>query len=77
LSRDAYPDGSCFVGACYLQALVDRGLIFWGRLPLKNYTHKEKLLSDGSYLVTLLPKGVSGFEEALKVRVIEYTIEER
>jgi hypothetical protein len=66
-----------FVGVCYLQALVDRGAHLLGRLPLKNYTHKEKILSDGSYVVTLLPKEYPGLKKPLKVRVIEYTIQEK
>ena len=45
-----------FVGVCFLQALVDRGSHFLGRLPLKTYMHKQKPLPDGSYVVTLLPK---------------------
>lgn len=66
-----------FVGACFLQALVDRGSHFLGRLPLKNYTRKQKVLPDGTYLVTLLPKEYPGLKKPLTVRVIEYTIQEQ
>lgn len=66
-----------FVGACFLQSLTERSAHFLGRLPLKNYGRKEKLLSDGSYLVTLLPKDYPGLKKPLKVRVIEYTIQEK
>jgi Insertion element 4 transposase N-terminal/Transposase DDE domain len=66
-----------FVGACFLQALVECGSHFLGRLPLKNYVRKEKILPDGSYIVTLLPRDYPGLKKPLKVRVIEYTIEEK
>lgn len=66
-----------FVGACFLQAVVERGAHFLGRLPLKTYTRKEKSLSDGSYVVRLLPRDYPGLKKTLKVRVIEYTIEEK
>jgi hypothetical protein len=66
-----------FVGVCFLQALVDRGAHFLGRLPLKNYVRKEQILSDGSYVVTLLPRDYPGLKKPLKVRVIEYTVEEK
>jgi hypothetical protein len=66
-----------FVGACFLQALVDRGAHFLGRLPLNNYTRKQKVLPDGTYLVTLLPKDHPGLKKPLTVRVIEYTVQEK
>ncbi len=66
-----------FVGACFLQALVDRSAHFLGRLPLKNYVRKEKILRDGSYVVTLRPKDYPGLRKPLTVRVIEYTIDEK
>jgi hypothetical protein len=66
-----------FVGVCFLQALVDRGSHFLGRLPLKSYVRKEKILPDGSYVVTLLPKEYPGLKKPLRVRVIEYTILEK
>ena len=47
-----------------------------GRLPLKNYVRKEKILPDGSYLVTLRPKDYPGLKKPLTVRVIEYTVKE-
>lgn len=66
-----------FIGACFLQALVDRGAHFLGRLSLNTYTYKEKQLKDGSYLVKLLPKEYPGLKKPLTVRVIEYCIEEQ
>jgi hypothetical protein len=66
-----------FVGVCFLQALVDRGSHFLGRLPLKNYTCKQKVLPDGTYVVTLLPKEYPGLKKPLTVRVVEYSIQEK
>ena len=66
-----------FVGACFLQALMDRSAHLLGRLPLKSYVRKEKILSDGSYLVTLRPKDYPGLKKPLTVRVIEYNIKEK
>jgi hypothetical protein len=66
-----------FVGVGFLRALVDRGAHFLGRLPQDIYARPEKILWDGSYLVTLLPKDYPGLKKPLTVRVIEYTIEEK
>lgn len=66
-----------FVGVCFVQALLDRGAQFLGRLTVKAYMRKEKILPDGSYLTTLLPKDYPGLQKPLRVRVIEYTIEEK
>jgi hypothetical protein len=65
------------IGACFIQALHDRGALFLGRLSQNVYTRKEKVLPDGSYLTTLLPKDHPGLRKPLTIRVIEYTIEEK
>jgi len=41
------------------------------RLKANQYTYTEQVLSDGSYLLTLHPAGLS----SVQVRVIEYRIE--
>src|SRR6266566_7718527 len=66
-----------FIAVGFLQTLLDHGAHLLGRLPLKNYTHKQKVLPDGSYLVTLLPKEYPGLKKPLTVRIIEYTIQEQ
>lgn len=66
-----------FVGVCFLQALGDRGAQFLGRIPGNVFTHKQQLLPDGSYLVSLLPKDFAGLKKPLTLRIIEYTIEEK
>lgn len=66
-----------FIAVGFLRTLLDHGAHVLGRLPLKNYTHKQKLLPDGSYLVTLSPKEYPGLKKPLTVRIIEYTIQEQ
>jgi hypothetical protein len=66
-----------FVGVCFVQALVDRGAQFLGRIPGNVFTHKQEILPDGSYLITFLPKDFPGLKKPLTLRIIEYTIEEK
>jgi Transposase DDE domain/Insertion element 4 transposase N-terminal len=66
-----------FASACFLRAVVERGAQSLGRLPQNVFLHKQHILKDGSYLVTLLPKDFPGLEKALTLRIIEYTIEEK
>lgn len=66
-----------FVSVCFLRALVERGPHYLGRLPQNVFLHKQHILKDGSYLVTLLPKDYPGLQKALTLRIIEYTIEEK
>ena len=66
-----------FISAHYLQKLSDRGAQSLGRLSQGVYTRPDKVLSDGTYLVTLLPKDYPALTRSLTVRVIEYNIEEK
>jgi hypothetical protein len=66
-----------FVGVRFVQALVDRGAQFLGRIPGNVFTHKQEILPDGSYLITFLPKDFPGLKKPLTLRIIEYTIEEK
>ena len=64
------------VSAHYLQKLSDRGAKSLARLSQGVYTRPDKVLSDGTYLVTLLPENYPGLTRPLTVRIIEYNIEE-
>jgi hypothetical protein len=66
-----------FIGVRFLQALVERGAQYLGRIPANVFLHKQQLLKDGSYLVTFLPKDYPGLKKPLTLRIIEYRIEEQ
>jgi hypothetical protein len=65
-----------FVGVRFLGAVVDCGAEYLGRIPSNVFLHKQRILKDGSYLVTLLPKDYSGLKKPLTLRIIEYTIKQ-
>jgi hypothetical protein len=77
LSRTVQPDmlvlmDRGIVSAAGLSVLVhQRQAQALARLKINQYTHAERVLSDGSYLVTLHPVGLP----EVQVRVIEYHIE--
>ena len=64
-----------FLSAALLQAIRARGAHVLGRLPQGVFTRKEQVLSDGSYLTTLLPRSCQGLSAPMTVRVIEYQID--
>jgi len=64
-----------FVSGALLEAIRARGAHVLGRLPQGVFTHKEQVLSDGSYLATLSPKNCQGLSAPMQVRVIEYFID--
>jgi len=67
-----------FVGVRFLGALVQkRGAQYLGRVPSNVFLHKQRILKDGSYLVTFLPKDFPDLKKPLTLRIIEYTIEEK
>lgn len=60
-----------------VQATISKGCDYLGRIPANVKFLKEEALDDGSYLSYIYPSGKlrkKGFEP-IKVRVIEYTIE--
>jgi hypothetical protein len=63
-----------FVGVAFLGALRERGAHYLGRIPSNVFFHKQRRLSDGSYLVTCWPKDFPGLKKPLTLRIIEYTI---
>ena len=66
-----------FVGVRFLAALVERGAQYLGRVPSNVFLQKQRILKDGSYLVTFLPKDFPGLKKPLTLRIIEYTIQEK
>src|SRR5437868_4495923 len=64
-----------FVSGALLEAIRARGAHVLGRLPQGVFTHKEQVLSDGSYLTTLDLRTCQGLSAPLQVRVIEYLID--
>jgi DDE family transposase/transposase IS4-like protein len=66
-----------FIGVCFLGALVERSAQYLGRVPQNVFLHKQRILKDGSYLVTFLPKDHPGLKKPLTLRIIEYTIQEQ
>ena len=65
-----------FVGIAFLGALVSRGAQYLGHIPSNVFLQKQRILKDGSYLVTFLPKHHPGLKKPLTLRILEYTIEE-
>jgi hypothetical protein len=63
-----------FISGALLSAICARGAQVLGRLPQGVFTHKEQVLSDGSYLTTLSPKNCQGLSAPMQVRVMEYRI---
>lgn len=62
-----------FMGPALLEAVRARRTHILGRLPAIAYTKRRwKTLSDGSYLIRLLPSDYPGLKKPLVLRVIEY-----
>jgi Insertion element 4 transposase N-terminal/Transposase DDE domain len=59
-----------FVSVKWLAAVPQRGAQVLSRLASGVFTQRARTLADGSYLVTLRPKG----QDAITVRVIEYRL---
>jgi hypothetical protein len=63
-----------FISGALLEAMHARGVQVLGRLPKGNFTRKEQILPDGSYLTTLSPTNCQGLSAPLRVRVLAYRI---
>jgi Transposase DDE domain len=63
-----------FVSGAFFEARRGRGAQVVARLPQGIFRTPQRVLSDGSYLVTLTPQACAGLSAPMQVRVIEYFI---